>query len=248
MRTQDMNTLPRPTCTDLTVLYYTANKIPEFFADNVRKHLLNTIGGLPLISISQKPLDFGKNICVGEIGVNVFNLYRQVLIGAKAAQTPFVALCEDDCLYTPLHFTCFRPPLNIFAYNHNRWSIFTWHKKPLFSKKLNRAVLSQGILPRELLIESLEERFSKITPGPEYERTFAEPGRYEKNLRVTLREKVAFESKRPNLIICHLDGIEPLGKRKAMGDERVDFLRDWGAPSYILYKYVGMEEWMRQAS
>ena len=48
---------------DLTLLYYTANKIPETFGQNVRNHLLSLFPeGIPIISVSHKPIDFGKNI------------------------------------------------------------------------------------------------------------------------------------------------------------------------------------------
>lgn len=50
-----------------TVVYYTSNKEHEYFENKVKKRLLKTIGDIPLISVSQKPMKgFGKNICVGE--------------------------------------------------------------------------------------------------------------------------------------------------------------------------------------
>jgi len=51
---------------DLTIVYYTANYINKWFADQTKKTLLEAISGLPLISVSQKPMDFGENICVGD--------------------------------------------------------------------------------------------------------------------------------------------------------------------------------------
>ena len=83
----------------ITVLYYTANVVNEIFAKNVRRQLRAAAGDLPIVSVSQKPIDFGENICVGDIGRSHINIYRQVLIAAECAQTPYVALCEDDILY-----------------------------------------------------------------------------------------------------------------------------------------------------
>ena len=107
---------------DLTVIYYTANLISDYFADNVRKKLLEVLGDTPLISVSQKPIDFGENICVGEIGASNYNVYFQILKGAKAAKTRYVMMAEDDTLYPPEHFLQ-RPPVGSFAYNLNRWTV-----------------------------------------------------------------------------------------------------------------------------
>ena len=59
---------------------------------------------LPLISVSQKPLDFGENICVGDVGVSSSNGFRQLQIGANAAKTKFVCIAESDYLYPRQYF------------------------------------------------------------------------------------------------------------------------------------------------
>lgn len=100
-----------------TVIYYTANTEIEPFASNIRKRLLSVIGDLPLISVSQKPLDFGKNICVGEVGMNEFNEWRQVLIGCEEAKTPFILVAEADALYPPEYFNFIPPEIDkIYRY------------------------------------------------------------------------------------------------------------------------------------
>jgi len=237
---------------DLTVLYYTSNKIPDIFATNIKNQILSVIEYLPIISVSQKPIDFGYNICVGDIGISVFNLYRQVLIGAKAAKTKYVVLCEDDCLYTREHFTCYRPPENLFGYNHNKWGLYTWNKNPVFSYKFNRSVLSQCIAPTELLIESLSERFNANIPENETTaRVFAEPGRYERHFKmfnITIRDKEAFESPEPNVILSHTDCLqyETMGTHKGHGTIIQKELPPWGDASDVLNKYLGEEEWLRQ--
>jgi hypothetical protein len=54
------------------------------------------------------------------------NFYRQLLKGCKVATTPYIAIAEDDTLYNKEHFNCFRPEMNVFGYNLNRWSVATW--------------------------------------------------------------------------------------------------------------------------
>ena len=115
---------------DITILYYTAGVLPDYVAAKVRAHLFSIVRGLPIISVSQKPLDFGHNICVGDIGQSYYNCYKQILIGAKAAQTDFVICAEDDTLYTPEHFL-HRPASNAFCYNKNMFYLEDekfWHK------------------------------------------------------------------------------------------------------------------------
>ena len=101
--------------TDLTILYYTANTLHEPFATKVRDILWQAKGDYPLISISQKPMDYGQNIVV-DFPRAYLSIYKQILVGAKAATTDFVAFAEDDCLYTKDHFNSFRPKDDEFAY------------------------------------------------------------------------------------------------------------------------------------
>jgi hypothetical protein len=106
---------------NISLLYYTANTIEETLAENVRKHLLSIKGDLPLISVSQKPIKFGKNICVGEIGKSYYNCYKQILTGAYAVKTPYVVCCEDDTLYSKEHFNHRPSNEKVFSYNQNMW-------------------------------------------------------------------------------------------------------------------------------
>ena len=115
---------------DLTILYYTANVIKESAAQKIRDSLLKvTENKFPIISVSQKPINFGKNICIGEIGRSKYNLYKQILIGAREVKTKYVACVEDDVLYSADHFN-FRPKDGIFSYETNMWFVgndYFWH-------------------------------------------------------------------------------------------------------------------------
>ena len=90
---------------DATVLYYSANTENQIFEARIREKLLANIGGLPLVSVTQKPLPgFGKNICVGEHLNCYANEFRQIQIGLKEVTTPYVLVAEADCLYPPEYF------------------------------------------------------------------------------------------------------------------------------------------------
>ena len=60
---------------DITVIYYTANKISAHFAENTIRYLLASVGDIPLITVSQAPMTLGENICVGDTGVSTRNIY-----------------------------------------------------------------------------------------------------------------------------------------------------------------------------
>ena len=147
---------------DLTILFLTCNLVPNKWAEYHKKVLLEAVGNRPLITISRKPLDFGMNLLQTEEQTHS-NIYKQMLRGAKLATTPYISVAEDDTLYHKDHFDFYRPPLDTFAYNLNRWSLYTWGE-PTYSFKIRKSNCS-CILPREEAISELEERFAKYPNG-----------------------------------------------------------------------------------
>lgn len=108
--------------TDLTIIYYTDNSLPRQFAGAVRGSLrasAELAGGVPIVSVSHEPISFGQNICVGPIGRSYRSILFQILRGAAATRTPFVALCEHDVLYCPQHFAL-RPRSAPVLFDQNR--------------------------------------------------------------------------------------------------------------------------------
>lgn len=203
---------------DLTVIYYTSNLISDYFANNVRERLLLSTRGIPLISVSQKPITFGVNICVGLLSQHVFNLYQQILTETKTAKTKYVVMAEDDILYSPEHFTEYRPANDVFGYNMNKWGLYTW-KAPIFNFK-NRHSMSSLIARRNLLIEALEERFNKYPTLESIPKdVFGEPGRYEGHLGVKKQKMEDWRSSIPNIIFSHDKALGYLtqGKKKEDG-------------------------------
>ena len=195
---------------DITAVYYTANKVPDIFADNVRSHLLFVLKDIPLISVSQKSLDFGTNICVGEIGTSIYNVYFQMLQGAEKADTKYVACCEDDCLYTKDHF---RQEPKTFAYNMNHWRL-SYHGIYWRRNTINKITMSTCIALRILLINVLKERFEKYTPE-NYPQRLGEPGKYERPYRLTINPIEHYHTLHSNIIMFHEGSISGVrfGKR-----------------------------------
>ncbi len=233
---------------DLVAVYYTSNRLDAkrpHFAKAVRDQLLKSLDGeFPIVCVSHEPLAFGdQNIVVGPVERSHTQIYRNVLHGAVAAASafataPYIALCEDDALYSWGHFRSHRPPLNKFAYDFNKWGINTWMDPPVFGYRA-RMVINHLIAPRELLIESLTERFEKFKDVPESEipiQWWGDLGRLEHNLGVTTRKWEPFAAPEPGLVYNHEEafGFLNLGKKKSVGGARCDYLHPWGSAQTML--------------
>ena len=219
---------------DLTKVYYTANVIPEHFAKKVRQTLQYATDDY-IIAVSKKPIAFGENIVVDTPRSHI-SIYRDALTGVKAAKTKYVALCEDDVLYSPAHFK-HRPTDGVFAYNMSAWNIHPWDS--VFHHKAGgRRNLNSLICERDLFIEAMEERFAKYPEGTD-PAVWAEPGKYEKNIGVTIRPTEVFYSNPPNIIFYHETALsyEHLAKRKRLGEFRAIEIQYWGRAEEIIKEY-----------
>ena len=140
------------------IIYCSSNREDERFESKVRANIFKNCGGLPIISVTQKPIDFGTNIYVGTgVGVSGFNYFRQFLIGCEAAEATFVISAEADCLYPPDYFT-FRPPRVDVCYRNNNLYVMPDQRAYFFYKK-EGATHSQ-IVGREFYIDRLRTLFA----------------------------------------------------------------------------------------
>lgn len=141
---------------DLSVIYYTSNRELPGLERLVKENITKVCGGLPIISVSQKPIDFGQNICVGDHGISGFNMFRQVQVACQTAKTRYVVSCEADCLYPPDYFT-FIPPRDDRCYRDtNLYVMGQWRK--YFYYKEEGASHAQ-VINRELYLNRLDELF-----------------------------------------------------------------------------------------
>jgi len=137
-----------------TVVYYTANTEDPDFEAKIVKNILDQKGDLPLISVSQKKMDLGENICVGDVGHSYLNEYRQMLAGIKAAKTPYIVFAESDFLYPKSYFSFEPTGSDLYRYN-NVWIVY---KNPrLFSYRRKDNSIGAQIGRREFLIDILEK-------------------------------------------------------------------------------------------
>lgn len=236
---------------DLSVIYYTSNHLEDtnpYFLENTQRQLITAIGEHPLISVSHRPMKFGHNVVVGEAdgvvpGRSHRNIYRQILIGCKVATTKYVAMAEDDILYSYDHFHTYVPKRDKFAYDMQKLSIFTWTDPPMFSFRTKRKVVNQLIAKRQMLIDALEERFARIPElkalgwsDETIDSKWGDPGRYEDLLGVTPRETEEFHCSTPSIVFSHPEAYGYLnhGKRKRLGDIKIIETPEWGRAEEVM--------------
>jgi hypothetical protein len=166
-----------------TIVCLTDNSIQEPLATKCRTLLRRVAEGIPIVSVSQRPIDLGRNVCVGEIGRSWLSLYRQILAGLDAVETGNVVIAEHDCLYTREHLTYEPTDNGAFYYNHNHWLVEWGGNHPeldgMYSYWPRRTALSQLVCSRDLLRQATEEVMRLLDMGLKVERGlhwYGEPG------------------------------------------------------------------------
>jgi len=166
-----------------TLLYLSDNSLEPSISDFCKRMLVRAAEGLPIVSVSQKPMDLGRNVCVGEIGRSWVSIYRQILAGLEVVDTEWVCLIEHDCLYTSEHLHYQPPDPMTFYYNANHW-LLQWHgnhpeMEGMYSYWPRRVACSQLICTRERLTASTSEILDLIYAGLQLKGGFrwhGEPG------------------------------------------------------------------------
>ena len=239
---------------DLTVIYLTVNKMPYRWVQYHMGHLLEAVQDRPLIVISRKSMSIddpqggtrpNTHYMLQDEPPSGWNIYVQLLRGAKVAETDFVAVAEDDTLYTWRHFSDFRPPMDAVAYDMSRWSVFSWLERPMFSV-VRRPGNFAMIGPRELVIEALEERMARYPRGCA---VHGEIGRQDVECRlgVTPRNAVEWYCIDPIVTLCHPLGLSPTcigerGVKRKPGELKAWDIPRWGKAADIAAIYNRADE------
>lgn len=150
---------------DATVIYYTSNHERASFEGRIIRSLLHASRGLPVISVSQKPISLGHNICVGKVGRSARNAWRQFLIGCKAATTRFVIPAESDMIFPSEHFQFVPPRDDTFYTSIPVYVLFAQRGKSKVFCLKPRGTESAMVVGREYAIERVE---NMLKGGPEW--------------------------------------------------------------------------------
>ncbi len=102
------------------IIYYTDLRPNPKILEACQKQL-SSASGLPIVSVSLKPIDFGKNLVLEGRERSYPTMLKQIVMGLEALDTDVVFFCEHDVLYHPSHFDFVPPTDYIYYYNINNW-------------------------------------------------------------------------------------------------------------------------------
>lgn len=179
------------------IVYYTDNRLDNTpIGDRVRQSLLDT--GLPITSVSLKPIPFGNNIVVdGERGY--LTMFKQILMGLEAANEDVIFLCEHDVLYHNSHFAFVPDDQKVF-YNQNTWML---RANDGFSVYYDCKRVSGICADRKLLIQHYRERVRRVEAEGFTRRMGFEPGTHNRAERVDDLKSEVYRSEVPIIDIRH---------------------------------------------
>jgi hypothetical protein len=139
------------------IIYYTDNRLGEPIFSIVQKQIL--VSDLPIISVSLKPINFGKNFVLDQ-PPRYISILKQIKKGLEESNSDYVFFCEHDVLYPKEHFD-FTPPRNdIFYYNAN---VFRWKYPENLAVSYDRLISLSGLcVNRKFALEHFQKRLKII--------------------------------------------------------------------------------------
>lgn len=143
---------------ETTIIYYTSNREDVKFESKIIDLLMSCAGDRRIISISQKPINLGHNICIGNIGESDYNIYRQILIGCILAKTPLIATAEADCIYPAVGYFDYVPEKVDWAYRFD--NVWILNKGSRYYRK-KRCSLCATVAGRQYMIDMIVRRFHR---------------------------------------------------------------------------------------
>lgn len=139
------------------IIYYTDNRLGKPISPAVQKQIVKS--GLPITSVSLKPIDFGKNIVL-HLAPGYLTMINQIAKALAESQSDIVFFCEHDCLYPASHFDFTPQKDNIFYYNACVWR---WKYPDNLAIAYDRLIsLSSLCVNRKFALDHYGRRLKKI--------------------------------------------------------------------------------------
>ena len=139
------------------IIYYTDNRIEEPIKSLARKYILGA--GLPIVSASLKPIDFGDNVVI-EGKRSYPTMVKQIISCLERSVAEYVFFCEHDILYSKSHFDFMPLKDDVFYYNENTWR---WQLGSDTAIRHDRMLsLSSLCVNRELALDHHRKRLERI--------------------------------------------------------------------------------------
>lgn len=218
-----------------TIIYYTSNRENPDFEARVRENLLKVCGRVPIISVSQKPINLGTNICVGDVGSSNFNMFRQIQIALKKVKTKFVISAEADGLYPPDYFTfiparddvCYRSSELYIVYRGGNYFYHKWN----YRTNSGGSTVAQ-IVGREFYLNVLNKLFEGAPDWSVEEKSFPKERHRHRDI---FNEILFFKSTNPCVSFKTGQGMRWSTRTSANPIDKIPY---WGLPKDIQKQYL----------
>jgi hypothetical protein len=214
------------------IIYYTDNRLDKAVAEATRNQLARVVGEMEIVSVSLKPLDFGRNIVL-DLERGYLTMFKQILAGLEASTADVIFFCEHDVLYSKSHFEFEPVHDNIFYYNENIWKVHWQTGQALFYYCKQTSGLCAY---RELLLKHYRKRVEIVERDGFSRRMGFEPGTHGRKERVDDYKAERYMSTEPNIDIRHDKNLTPSrwspdqfrNKRYTKGWKMTDEIPGWG--------------------
>lgn len=193
-------------------IYYTDNRLNPILLKACQDNLKTAFDENKIVSVSLKPIDFGKNIVLDKLGPSYYAMVTQIITALEHSDADFVFYLEHDVLYHPSHFD-FEPAENdVFYYSTSVWR---WdYPEDRFIGYDGLTSLSQLCVGRLKALEHYKMRKARMEElgieqfsfkDPPLARNWGyEPGRKKKKNGAFQVEKQAYwQAEYPNVDIRH---------------------------------------------
>ena len=181
------------------IIYYTNNRAQERIANAVRLNLKRHCDNIPIVSVSQYPLDFGYNI-VAPLKSSILSMFKQNLIGLENSIADIIFFAEHDVLYHPSHFEFVPPREDCYYFNTNVWAVDDESGQCLYYDGMK--MVSGLVAYKEILLEHYRKKIELVElNGFSHRKIGFEPGRKPSKGRFDDYDWEIFRSERPNIDI-----------------------------------------------
>ncbi len=185
------------------IVYYTDNQLKLKIGVRVQRQLAKI--GLPIVSASYKPMDFGKNVQV-PIKEGALSTFKRILAALENSDADIVYFCEANVLYHPSHFDFTPPKKKVWYYNENVWKLDARSGHALH---YDCRQVSGIAVWRKTAIKHYQKRVAMVEKNGFSSGMGYEPGTHHRRERVDDSVSVGWKSDFPNIEIRYDSNFSP---------------------------------------
>lgn len=214
-------------------IYYTDNRLDgTLIGDTVRRNILKVTKGMDLVSVSLKPIDFGRNFTL-DMERGKLTMFKQILKALEESNADIIYFLEHDVLYHPTHFQFFPYGDDAYFYNEHTYKVRAEDGHALFYYCKQTSGLCGY---RSLLIEHYRKRVDKVEKDGYSQHMGYEPGCHSPPRGVDNFKAKRWMSRFPNVDIRHdrnltanrWDRSKFRNKNACLGWRETDNIPGWG--------------------